>query len=707
MKLRIIISIHLFAFLWVEGFSQWADSLELAHRNIIREMKVQVDSCDFDRECLKTMLSIGERYNWILGQPDTAIFWFEKARSLSEPGSEIHGLSYFYESAVYQNAEDYEKMLACINKAKPIFQNLGMWDKYSSSLLIEGDYYGLNGPVEKAFIVLSKAEHISDSIGEYRNAAIACSNMGRFYYDQGRLGEALQQMLRSVEYRRKGELPLSSGLIMNIGSTFMESENFPKAISYFKTAIILANSGEDRFILGEEEVDRNIADAYFSLGECFEKSFEIDSAKRYLDKALVISEQLEDSSRIAKYYLQKGNIAKSSGSIDQALVNYEKALQFFVIKTGVNQQVLLLLKLAEGHIAYCDLHSIQPNQKYLKYAQDAYQLATEAGLYDKRVRAAYLLFELHRRSGNYQQASTFAKEYMIIKDSLFTRDRSAIIADMQTKYETERIESQNRMLEDEKELQEARIQQQNLILIGVAIVSIFLLVIAVLIYQSRKKLHLSNQEIVKQNEEKDLLLKEIHHRVKNNLQVVSSLLDLQSRGIEDEKALSTFMEGQNRVKAMALIHQRLYQNKDLSTIDFAEYAKNLLSELGGIYEMTKNVKTNVIASGNTHFDIDTAIPLGLILNELICNAYKYAFKGSSEGELRVHLDEHENGKYKLVVSDNGKGLPEGFDAKKAKSLGLRLVRRLSRQLHGEFEYINQQGAKFVIGFTDTLHRKAV
>ncbi len=229
-----------------------------------------------------------------------------------------------------------------------------------------------------------------------------------------------------------------------------------------------------------------------------------------------------------------------------------------------------------------------------------------------------------------------------------------------------------------------------------------------------QELQLSNNEVSRQrdelrsrNENIELLLKEIHHRVKNNLQVVSSLLDLQTREIEDERTLATFIEGQSRVKAMALIHQKLYQNEGLVSIDFGDYVEQLIKELIGVYLLSKKVNTTVNVNGNTQFDIDTAIPLGLILNELISNAFKYAYDGSEEARLNVQLDSVDNGQYCLTVSDNGKGLPEHFEFAKLKSLGLKLVRRLSKQLYGEVMYSKDGGARFTITFMDTVHRKAI
>jgi two-component sensor histidine kinase len=157
---------------------------------------------------------------------------------------------------------------------------------------------------------------------------------------------------------------------------------------------------------------------------------------------------------------------------------------------------------------------------------------------------------------------------------------------------------------------------------------------------------------------------------------------------------------------MALIHQKLYQNENLATIDFAEYAEQLMSELATIYPSASKIKTKVEAKEEAHYDIDTAIPLGLILNELVSNAYKYAFDGRKQGELNVEVKSLGSGKHQLTVTDTGAGLPENFDFQKAKSLGLRLVRRLAKQLYGNVEYSNIGGAKFVINFTDTLQRKA-
>lgn len=201
--------------------------------------------------------------------------------------------------------------------------------------------------------------------------------------------------------------------------------------------------------------------------------------------------------------------------------------------------------------------------------------------------------------------------------------------------------------------------------------------------------------IAKSLVEKESLLKEIHHRVKNNLQIIASLLYLQSGKFEDEDFKRVLEEGQGRVRSMALIHQKLYENDDLKSIPFDEYLTELVGEIRSSFGMG-NVTLNIKAD-NIYFDVDTAVPLGLIVNELATNAFKYAFGASTNGSFSISLTE-EGGAYQLNVNDNGLGLPEEIDIKKTKSLGLRLVRMLSQQLEGDFSFENKNGTRFQLTF---------
>lgn len=198
--------------------------------------------------------------------------------------------------------------------------------------------------------------------------------------------------------------------------------------------------------------------------------------------------------------------------------------------------------------------------------------------------------------------------------------------------------------------------------------------------------------------EKEVMLKEIHHRVKNNLQIISSLLKLQSQYISDEQARALFANSYNRVKAMALLHEKLYRVSDLALINAADYISSLTAELFSSYSLSAkdiDLKQQV---DEIWLDIDTAIPCGLIITELVSNSLKYAFPSSCRGEVCIQLLIHEQ-QLTLIVSDNGVGLPPDFEIEEAESLGLQLVSNLAQQLSGSLEIDSSGGTCFQIAFT--------
>jgi len=197
--------------------------------------------------------------------------------------------------------------------------------------------------------------------------------------------------------------------------------------------------------------------------------------------------------------------------------------------------------------------------------------------------------------------------------------------------------------------------------------------------------------------EKELLLKEIHHRVKNNLMIISSLLSLQSRQVKDEETMDLFRESENRARSMALIHERLYRSEDLKNVDLAEYLGRLASEIFRSYSADSRIRMN-LEIDELRVDVETAVPLGLIVNELLTNAVKHAFP-DGEGTVTVSL-RRRNSRVILEVSDDGKGFPEDIDWESSPSLGLQLVRSLTEQIDGEVEMISDGGTTFRITFKE-------
>ena len=247
--------------------------------------------------------------------------------------------------------------------------------------------------------------------------------------------------------------------------------------------------------------------------------------------------------------------------------------------------------------------------------------------------------------------------------------------------------------------------------ICIVILVIILLIIFIIVGRTnrifRQKIVLENEvrertiEISKQNKEKTLLLKEIHHRVKNNLQVISSLLNLQADGITDDRVLSLFEDCKHRVNAMALLHEKMYQSKNLSNIDIRNYIDDLIRSLIAAYDTKKAIHLH--ANIEEHpFHIDTIVPMGLILNEIISNSLKYAFTDRMEGDLYISLKKMIDNHFILEVSDNGKGIPSAINFDKAESLGMQLIQMLSGQINGKASLLNDHGACYRIEFRDVV-----
>jgi len=208
---------------------------------------------------------------------------------------------------------------------------------------------------------------------------------------------------------------------------------------------------------------------------------------------------------------------------------------------------------------------------------------------------------------------------------------------------------------------------------------------------------LAEEKLKESLKEKEILLKEVHHRVKNNPQVISSILNLQSSHVKDDKTLNILKESQNKIKSMAFIHESLYQTNDFSKIDFSEYVISLYKNLVHSYELFDNFVALKLNVKEVSLNLDQSIPCGLLINELILNALKYAFPKEKKGIIAVELYEKQGVIY-LTVRDNEMGLPKNIDFRNTESLGLQLVMTLTEQIGGEITLDNSRDAKYDITF---------
>ena len=310
----------------------------------------------------------------------------------------------------------------------------------------------------------------------------------------------------------------------------------------------------------------------------------------------------------------------------------------------------------------------------------------------------YDMGEALEQHGYLKEALEYQRDAVALNKQIYSEDLSKALANFQT---------QQAVKEKELELEFAEKKLQLYIVIA-SLIGLALFFTALFLIKNKKQtkqLDKQNKQINEALNENKLLVKEIHHRVKNNFQMVSSLLDLQTRDIEDAKAKELAKEGQNRIKSMALIHQKLYQKED-GLIDFSDYLKILVNQIQSLFKDDKDVEVNIKTEA-LNLDVDTALPLGLIVNELLTNTFKYGLIEDKKNIINIEVDKEENGIYKMVFSDNGRGLSKGVDIKKSKSLGLKLISRLTRQLQGTLSYKYENGAVFTLTFKDLFMRKQI
>ena len=218
---------------------------------------------------------------------------------------------------------------------------------------------------------------------------------------------------------------------------------------------------------------------------------------------------------------------------------------------------------------------------------------------------------------------------------------------------------------------------------------------------------LADEKIKSSLKEKEMLLQEIHHRVKNNLQVISSLLRLQSRYINDQKSIDIFKETQNRVRSIAILHEKLYQSDDLAKIRFDDYVKILAEDLLYFYELDKsNIKMNIDVE-EVSLNIETAIPCGLLIDEMVANSLKYAFPNERTGNITIELHSDDNNRFYLSVSDNGIGISGEVDPEKTDTFGMQLIKYLTKQLKATIELDKTNGTTYNLIFDELDYKDRV
>jgi len=481
---------------------------------------------------------------------------------------------------------------------------------------------------------------------------------GHIYRQLGENKMALDQYENAINlFEESNDSSGMSYAYTGMGIVYFDQGDFVKALNFHLKSDSLWSS---------DEKDLH-ADLYNNIGAVCVEIEKHAEAMWYYQKAMTIYQEINWESSISMMHYNIGELYMIQGDYNQSKVECFKSLKI-------------------GH----DIGSAEE----IKWAY-------------------YGLYELEKALGSESQALTYHEHYHRLSDSLLESSSLQEVLELARVYEQEKVEKENFKLEADKVSLILENDQKNRVqnALWVGLIALMVIVIGgILVILRIKKVNntliVQRQDILVKNEqidetlkEKELLLKEIHHRVKNNLQIISSLLNLQKHKLTPE-SYEAFEESQNRIQAIALIHKKLYQSESIAYVNFTDYLKELIEHQQSLYNTDVDSIEFDIQTNNIELNLDTSVPLGLIVAELMANAFKHAFVGVDEKKVSVEIVQVGE-KFKMTFTDNGRGLPDSFNDTE-QSLGMDIIHALADQLEGNIEFSSEpnQGTSCLVNFSE-------
>jgi two-component sensor histidine kinase len=679
---------------------------------------------------------------------DSALVMARQAEQLSvvlhDPKEQATSFILF--ARVYNHEGKKEKARTLLRKAITIFSNTHSLDELGEAYFELGSYSpligsGLTERIQMAELALSTFQQSGNKLKQ----ANCNKELGDLYQVEGNNVKALASLQQALSlYKAVGRGRLQ-GVYDLLGQVCGELGDYKEAIRYGLLAVQTAEQSGDSTML--------LATIYNRLGVTYQNLHELEPANLYFKKSISIAEKYNDAAaicilatNISDTYVLLHQPVAALAFLRNIVKKYpisELASQIYI--TGQFVNIYMLTKQYALAQPYCDrLIRLSENSERIDNETQTYAYGMLIKFYlathQHKQADQYLLahrvlsekmgslrtlstnhlwsFKVDSAQRNYPSAITHYQRHKALNDSLFTESKSKQIALLQTQFDTKKKDQDIKLkgqhielLKKQGELQLNDLNQTKTLRNVTFIVIGLLLIILGLVYnryrlkqKSSAILEAQQQEINNQNQslqhlltEKEWLLKEIHHRVKNNLQIVMSLLNTQSAYLTDEAAMLAIRDSQHRVQAISLIHQKLYQSENLSAIDMSTYIRELVEYLRDFFGTGQRIRFE------THVDpvkleVSYAVPIGLILNEAITNSIKYAFPDNKVGQILISFQQTGDTHYLLTIADNGIGLPADMNSPQHDSLGLSLMRGLSDDIDGHFTIANDNGTLINIGF---------
>lgn len=497
-------------------------------------------------------------------------------------------------------------------------------------------------------------------------------NLGTLYQQKGVYEKGLKCLLEAARHLEKSDPSDNLAMCYNtIGSLYHDVDETESALNFHYRAL-------DVWTLRGNK--RSMAFSYNNIGSVYLTRNHLDSALMNFRKSLKIKREINDASgegislnNIGEVLIKKGHLREAEKMLKQALAIRIQTKQ----KKG---QVSSRTNLAEIYIRQGNYAAAE--HELVLSEEMATSLALLVSLKD----IYELQVQLNQKRGYLVKALDYSRKLLVVKDSLLNQDKAKSVAEMQTRYESLKKEDRIALLEKEGLLQIVELERRQTLILSMALAMILILIIVVLIYYNLRTVRKNKVHI-------ELLLKELHHRVKNNLQILSSLLSLQSQQLTDDHAIKAVKSSESRINAMALIHRKLYTVDQNRTIDIKEYITELIQYLVYSYGYhEKNFKLDLEIT-EINIDVDKAIPLGLILNELISNAFKHAYQNQPNPSLIINLAYPDAHELDICIRDNGAGM-QAVDGKQRKTFGMKIVSTLIKELKGNLDVKSDNGTTY-------------
>ena len=557
-----------------------------------------------------------------------------------------------------------------------------------------GVCYDYKGNLDSCLLYLNQSITLYSSVNQTEYQAMSIGDIAIAYYVRGNYEMALRNYFKAIDLLRGIQSRHLSKILNNAGLLYKARKDYDNAIRYFKESVLIKEQQGDEV---------GLVNTYMNIGSMYQSKKKPDSALLFAEKCFDLAEKLNRTDDMAGSSGNKGEALFALGRFEEAELSFKKGYQLATASDCHNCMPGLLHGLAELYV----------HKKQYREALDLLNTAVEmcrAGNKTQQLISLYNdLSDCYRAMGNFKTALMYKDSLTELSGKVLNEENIRQINELSAVYET--AEKENRILalnvEKRSSLAEAlrRKEERNYFIVS-TILFLALAAVAYKAYTSNKKkkelLNEQKKQIESSLRDKEILLKEIHHRVKNNLQLVSSLLSLQTNYIKDEFALDAVKESRNRVYSMALIHQNFYQEDNLTGIAVDEYIGKLCDNLFQSYNIKPGSVRLIKEVESITLDVDIVVPLGLIINELITNCLKYAFPGNRDGTIKIILKET-NEELRLSVYDNGIGFLKNPTNDDPDTFGFKMIQAFVQKMKGQLKIHNEDGARVEILLKDYKH----